>query len=73
MYLVDTNIWLERLLDQERSEEVGSFLEQTSTDQLVMTDFTLHSIGVILDRFERHAVLLEFLDDVFLQGEVGLI
>jgi hypothetical protein len=25
MYLVDTNIWLERLLDQERSEEVGQF------------------------------------------------
>ena len=26
MYLVDTNIWLERLLDQEKSEEVGNFL-----------------------------------------------
>jgi len=25
MYLVDTNIWLERLLDQEKSEEVGEF------------------------------------------------
>jgi hypothetical protein len=23
VYLVDTNIWLERLLNQERSEEVG--------------------------------------------------
>lgn len=23
MYLVDTNIWLERLLNQERSEEAG--------------------------------------------------
>jgi len=26
MYLVDTNIWLERLLDQEKSDEVGEFL-----------------------------------------------
>ena len=26
MYLVYTNIWLERLLDQERSAEVGQFL-----------------------------------------------
>ncbi|NBD35120.1 MAG: PIN domain-containing protein [Chloroflexi bacterium] len=73
MYLVDTNIWLERLLEQERSAEVGAFLEQTSTDQLAMTDFSLHSIGVILDRLERQTVLLEFVDDVFLQGEVGLI
>jgi len=23
MYLVDTNVWLKRLLDKERSEEVG--------------------------------------------------
>jgi hypothetical protein len=73
MYLVDTNIWLERLLEQERSAEVGAFLEQTSTDQLAMTDFSLHSIGVILDRLDSQNVLLEFVDDVFLQGEVGLI
>ncbi len=26
MYLVDTNVWLERLLDQEKSVEVGEFL-----------------------------------------------
>ena len=35
MYLVDTNIWLERLLEQKRSEEAGRFLGQTSTDQLL--------------------------------------
>ena len=73
MYLVDTNIWLERLLDQERSAEVGQFLAQTSTDQLLMTDFTLHSIGVILDRLGQRAVLLRFVDDVFVQGEVVLV
>jgi hypothetical protein len=26
MYLLDTNVWLERLLDQAESEEVGQFL-----------------------------------------------
>ena len=26
MYLIDTNVWLERLLSQERSDEVGTFL-----------------------------------------------
>jgi predicted nucleic acid-binding protein len=73
MYLVDTNIWLERLLEQERSAEVGQFLGQTPTDQLLMTDFTLHSIGVILDRLGERAVFLEFVDDVFMQGEVALV
>jgi predicted nucleic acid-binding protein len=28
MYLVDTNIWLERLLGQAKSNEVGLFLGQ---------------------------------------------
>lgn len=73
MYLVDTNIWLERLLDQERSAEVGQFLAQTSTDQLLMTDFALHSIGVILDRLGQRAVLSRFVDDLFVQGGVGLV
>ncbi len=49
MYLLDTNIWLERLLDQHRSEEVGRLLDQVPSQRLFMTDFTLHSIG--RDRF----------------------
>ena len=72
MYLVDTNIWLERLLDQERSAEVGQFLAQTPTGQLMMSDFTLHSIGVILDRLGKRHVLLQFVDGVFIQGGVTL-
>lgn len=73
MYLVDTNVWLERLLDQARSAEVGQFLSQVSTDQLLMSDFALHSIGVVLDRLGQRAVLLQFIDDVFMQGEVTLV
>ena len=68
MYLVDTNIWLERLLDQDRSAEVGQFLAQTPTDRLLMSDFTLHSIGVVLARLDRRSVLLQFVDDVFVEG-----
>jgi predicted nucleic acid-binding protein len=29
MYLVDTNVWIERLLEQARSEEVRHFLDRT--------------------------------------------
>jgi hypothetical protein len=53
MYLVDTNIWLERLLEQERSEEVRQFLERISTDHLLITDFSFHSIGVIFHRLKQ--------------------
>ncbi len=65
MYLLDTNIWLERMLDQARSEEVGQLLDQVPSDQLFMTDFSLHSIGVILHRLRRQEEFLRFVQDLF--------
>lgn len=73
MYLVDTNVWLERLLGQARSEEVGDFLSRTPSEHLFMTDFALHSLGVVLSRLNRGEVLLCFIQDVFIEGAVSII
>ena len=55
------------------SEEVGELLEQVSSDQLFMTDFSFHSIGVILHRLNRQDEFLRFVQDLFMDGAVGLI
>jgi len=47
MYLVDTNIFLEILLKQDKSKDCKDFLDK-NMDQINITDFSLHSIGVIL-------------------------
>jgi hypothetical protein len=73
MYLVDTNIWLERLLDQERSDEVGEFLSAVHSDQMGITDFSLHSIGVITTRLKRPDIFTIFLDDTCIEGAVTII
>lgn len=73
MYLIDTNVWLERLLGQDKSDEVGKFLDHVSSDQLFMTDFAFHSISVILTRLKRNSVLLDFVKDVFVRGSVTLV
>jgi len=70
-YLVDTNIWLERLLDQEKSEIVSQFLEQIPLSDLFVSDFTIHSIGVILSRYKKFSLFSEFLDDLFVNGQIG--
>jgi uncharacterized protein len=70
-YLVDTNIWLERLLDQESSEDVGRFLDRIPSDHLLISDFSLHSIGVILGRLKKEKVFIEFVDDVLIEGCVS--
>ena len=73
MYLVDTNIWLERLLDQARSGEVGAFLDRTASNQLFITDFAFHSIGVILNRLKRLEALTRFVQDTFVDGDVTIV
>jgi predicted nucleic acid-binding protein len=72
MFVVDTNVWLELLLEQEKAGEVRRFLEQTDASQLAITDFSLHSIALILCRLGKDAVLLEFLSDTLAQGGVRL-
>ena len=73
MYLVDTNVWLERILDQAKSEEVGRFLDRTPAERVFITDFALHSIGIILAKLNRDEAFLTFVKDVFLDGNVTLI
>lgn len=73
MFLLDTNIWLERMLDQERADEVGLFLDRTPSGLLLMTDFTLHSIGVIMHRLNAHQAFTGFVQDLFVDGAVKLV
>jgi predicted nucleic acid-binding protein len=69
-YLVDTNIWLERLLDQEKSEIASRFFDLISIEDLFVSDFSIHSIGVILSRLKKLDVFEKFLDDLFVNGQI---
>lgn len=67
-YLVDTNIWLERLLDQDKSNIVAKFLNTIPLNQVFISDFALHSIGVILSRLNKLEILDKFVYDLFFVG-----
>ena len=69
-YLVDTNIWLELLLNQEKSEVVSEFLTIIPPTQLFVSDFAIHSIGVILSRLKKLDALSIFLNDLFINGQI---
>lgn len=73
MHLVDTNIWLELFLGQERAEDVRLFLSRIDTSDLAITGFTLYSIGIILMRLKKPDALSQFLADVIINGEVKVI
>ena len=73
MFLLDTNIWLELLLGQEQAEIAAELLDALSPSDVCMTDFTLHSIGVICNRLKQSDVFVKFVDDVLIDTGVVLV
>ena len=69
MYLIDTNIFLEILLTQEKQDACRKFLEE-NVGSLFISDFSLHSIGVILFRNNREEVFKKFLKDIIPNLEI---
>jgi len=66
MVLVDTNVWLELLLGQPKAKDCLRLLEAIRDGRVeaAVTDFTVHSIAVILERRGSLAALEGFLRDL---------
>lgn len=73
MYLVDTNLVLEVLLRQAKSEEVKRFLERAPSEQLFLTEFSLYSLGILLIRRNLHDVFLRVVEDLLFTGGLTLL
>jgi predicted nucleic acid-binding protein len=63
MHVLDTNIFLEILLTQEKREICKRFLD-ANVGNLHISDFSLHSIGVILFRNNKEGIFKKFVEDV---------
>lgn len=61
-FLVDTNVFLEILLNQPGRAKCEQFLQQ-SIGTLAIADFSLHSIGVIALRRQQEKLFADFLND----------
>ncbi len=64
MYLVDTNIFLELLLEQEKAGEVLKFMKNAKTSDLFVTEFTIYSIGIALLRLKKFILYRRWIDDI---------
>src|SRR5437868_5766816 len=64
--LVDTNIFLEVLLTQARSDEAKELLGKNNTHDLFISDFSLHSIGLILFHHKQADTFRDFLSDMII-------
>ncbi|TAL68256.1 MAG: PIN domain-containing protein [Bacteroidetes bacterium] len=73
MYLIDTNIWLERLLEQEKSVDVAKFLTVVPVKEMIISDFSFHSIGIIMTKLKKESAFLLFIEDIFENANLSSI
>ena len=67
IFLVDSNIFLEGLLEQEKSNQVNSFLKGNRLDMISISDLALFSIGIILSKLKKKDVFTFFLNDLIIE------
>jgi len=73
VYLLDTCILLEYLLDQAKADEVEEFLLRASGIPMFITEFSLYSIGINMLRQKLADRFIEFADDMLVAGQVRLL
>lgn len=66
MYLVDSNVFLEELLEQEKASAVNLFFESVETEQVFISDFSLHSICIVLSGLKKYNLFSSFMNDLIL-------
>lgn len=71
-FLLDTNIFLEVILDQAKAEESKALLSNDA-HELFVTDFSIHSIGVFLFRRNQHKAFAQLIEDTLLNGRTTAV
>jgi hypothetical protein len=71
--LIDTNIFLEVLLEQDQAKKAQRLLSKANEHDFFISDFSLHSIGLLLFRRDQQHVFGLFLNDMFLNAGVDTL
>ena len=66
--LLDTNIFLEVILDQESAEEARTPLSKVEEHEFFLSGYSLHSIGLLLFHRGQHEIFRQFLIDMILEA-----
>lgn len=62
--LLDTNIFLEVILEQDAANQARAVLQASDQHDLFVSDYSLHSIGLLLFRRGDYQAFLHFVADL---------
>ncbi|MEI6259768.1 MAG: PIN domain-containing protein [Deltaproteobacteria bacterium] len=69
-FLIDANIFLEVMLNQQHAQEAKLFLQKSDIHEYFISDFSLHSIALILLRRRAFNLLERFIADTVRSGSI---
>lgn len=72
-YLFDTNLFLEVFLNQENTELSKKLINHKNLTKIFISDFSLHSIGVILSRKSKSQAFQLFIEDIVQSNKFEII
>jgi len=72
-FLLDTNCFIQIVRSRPNAPQVEALLQALPVSHLFMTDFTLHSIGVIMARFGQVQGYMSFLTGLGVDRGFGVI
>jgi predicted nucleic acid-binding protein len=73
MYLLDTCVPLELLLEQERAGEVAALLKNPPSIPLCISDFSISSLGIFCLRRGKEEAFLRFVNDLMSSDVIQMI
>ncbi|MEK6681419.1 MAG: PIN domain-containing protein [Nitrospirota bacterium] len=71
--LIDANIFLEVILEQEKAGEARELLKAPDDHELFVSDYAVHSIGLLLFRRKQHDIFREFVKDMIFDTGIEMM
>jgi predicted nucleic acid-binding protein len=73
MFLIDTNCFMQIIRSRPEALEVQAMLDGVPRSSLFVSDFTLHSIGVIMSRFGQIDGYVAFIRGLGIGQDFGIL
>ncbi len=73
MFLIDTNCWMQLARQRPHFAEVRQMLMEIPPDQFLITDFTVHGIGVLFRRFNMIEDFTDFLKRASIGSLIAIV
>ncbi len=70
---IDTNIFLEIILEQEKAKDARGLLSKIEKNYFFASDFSLHSIGIFFFYRKQHDIFQQFLKDMITDAGLSII